>query len=107
MHLLLSKTNAWSTQERDKLPRWVPLLPSLRLELSGIWTPDLLPSLHIIHTKEHDLALADCDGRALVWTTTNGKSRVFDRYSLIDGNGRMKPKYFVEKMLKISATFQF
>ena len=107
MHLLLSETNAWSAQERDKLPRRVPLLPSLRLELSSIWTPDLLPSLHVIHTKKHDLALADCDRRALVWTTTNGESRVFDRYSLIDGDGRMKAKYFVEETLKIPATFQF
>ncbi len=89
MYSLLSETNAWSSQKWDELPRWIPLLPSLWLELSCVGSPQLFSSLHVVNTEQDNLAFADCYRRALVCTTTDRESRVFDRCSLVDWDRRM------------------
>lgn len=78
--MLTTQADARTAVERQIFPPPLRVLfPSLRTELVGIRTPDVLPPMHQADEIRHALPLLHEDRGLSVRTSAPGKSGVYDR----------------------------
>lgn len=92
---------------RQIFPSNFPPVPSLRLKLIRVRTPDILPAVHNVHRKIARRALWDEDGRVPVFAPAAGERGVFVGVTGVYGHDGVDAERFVVDVSEIFAVLQF